>query len=102
VNLGGGVHRLQHDFNQSFESVRVLVVLSPTCPNCLEGYEMLSRMPPGPKCLVLRRCSKGTLPLSPPNGAVPTTAVPTTGRRKTGPSLRGFVRFLVSVHTFPK
>jgi len=53
VNLHGGVHRLQHDFNQSFESVRVLAVLSPTCPNCLEGYEMLSRMPPGPKCLVL-------------------------------------------------
>ena len=33
--------------------LRVLAVLSPTCPYCFEGYEMLLRMPLGPHCLVL-------------------------------------------------
>jgi hypothetical protein len=31
----------------------VLAVLSPTCPHCVEGYEMLLRMPSGLNCLVL-------------------------------------------------
>jgi len=53
VPLHGGVHRLRYDFNQSVETLRVLAVLSPTCPRCLEGYEMLSRVPEGPNCLVL-------------------------------------------------
>ena len=53
MKLHGGVHRLQHDFNQSSATLRVLAVLSPTCPHCLQGYEMLSNMPAGPKCLVL-------------------------------------------------
>lgn len=53
VTLQGGVHRLQLDFNQLSETLRVLAVLSPTCPHCLEGNEMLSRMPAGPNCLVL-------------------------------------------------
>jgi hypothetical protein len=40
------VDRLQLDFNESSGAVRVLAVLSPTCPECLAGYELLSRMPP--------------------------------------------------------
>jgi hypothetical protein len=53
VTLRGGVHRLQRDFNQSSDTLRVLAVLSPTCSHCLEGYELLMRMPSGPNCLVL-------------------------------------------------
>lgn len=53
VPIRRGVHRLQHGFNQSSPMLRVLADLSPTCPHCLEGYEMLERMPAGPKCMVL-------------------------------------------------
>jgi hypothetical protein len=53
VTLQGGVQRLQHDFNQLSDTLRVLAVLSPTCPHCFEGYEMLLAMPPAANCLVL-------------------------------------------------
>ena len=48
-----GVDRLQQDFNESSGTVRVLAVVSPTCPECLAGYELLSRMSPTVTCLVL-------------------------------------------------
>jgi hypothetical protein len=53
VTLRFGVERLQQDFNQESDALRVLAVLSPTCPNCLEGYEMMTQMSAGPTCLVL-------------------------------------------------
>ena len=34
-------------------TLRVLSVLSPTCPNCLEGYELVSHMPAGLTSFVL-------------------------------------------------
>lgn len=48
-----GVGQLQRDFNQHSEKVRVLAVLSPTCPDCHTGYELLLNMPAGPACMVL-------------------------------------------------
>ena len=45
--------RLRQDFNQWSDAVRVISVVSPTCPNCLEGYELVSRTPAGPTSLVL-------------------------------------------------
>jgi hypothetical protein len=41
-----GVERLQRDFNQYPRAVRVFAVLSPTCPDCLVGYELVSHMAP--------------------------------------------------------
>ena len=48
-----GIEQLQQDFNHQSDTVRVLAVLSPTCPNCLEGYELVSQIPGGPACMVL-------------------------------------------------
>jgi hypothetical protein len=53
MTLRFGIQRLKDDFNQWSETARVLAVLSPTCPDCLEGYEMMVKMPTGPRCLVL-------------------------------------------------
>ena len=47
------VEQLRRDFNQWSDTSRVLSVLSPTCPNCLEGYRLVSQMPAGPTSLVL-------------------------------------------------
>jgi hypothetical protein len=48
-----GVERLRQDFNQWSDTLRVLSVVSPIYPNCLEGYELVSQMPAGPTSLVL-------------------------------------------------
>ena len=48
-----GVERLQQDFNECSAAVRVFAVLSPTCPECLVGYELVSQMAPTAIRLVL-------------------------------------------------
>jgi hypothetical protein len=53
VTVLPGVDRLRGDFNEWSNAVRVLAVLSPTCQECLAGYELLLRMPPATTRLVL-------------------------------------------------
>jgi hypothetical protein len=48
-----GVERLQRDFNECSAAVRVFAVLSPTCPECLFGYELVSKVVPTATRLVL-------------------------------------------------
>jgi hypothetical protein len=47
------VGKLCREFNRSSENLRVLAVLSPTCPDCIAGYELVSQMPAGPTRMVL-------------------------------------------------
>ena len=53
VTVFPGVDRLRGDFNEWSNAVRVLAMLSPTCQECLAGYELLLRMPPATTRLVL-------------------------------------------------
>jgi hypothetical protein len=103
VTLHGGVNRLQHDFNQSSETLRVLAVLSPTCPQCLEGYEMLSGMPAGPKCLVLWTAMLvgDSADIAAERGGSDHPCAH-YWRRQAGASRQDSVRFLASVHTIPR
>ena len=48
-----GTGKLRQDFNEAFSTVRLVAVLSPTCPHCLEGYHLVRRMSAGPTCFVL-------------------------------------------------
>lgn len=48
-----GIEWLQTEFNQWSGTSRLLAVLSPTCPHCLAGYELILRMPEGPLCMVM-------------------------------------------------